>query len=152
MFQFYIRNFVEVVVLSLHTPFTIHRKVTILVVNAKELLDVYCMAIYEHLDFNAYETLVRTFCTEAKLHCIDFDGLQRLVYVDGFQGEEFADYKTRLLRKLEKAGKLSIKDLTAEYQAHQVLQEGREDARKCGNGDFNGQLRSQKEEARIQTT
>ncbi|VDP11164.1 unnamed protein product [Heligmosomoides polygyrus] len=67
---------------------------------------------YEHQDFNAYETLVRTRCTDAKLDCIDFDGLQCLVYVAGFQGAN----RTRLLRKLDQAEKLSIKDFTAEYQ------------------------------------
>ncbi|VDO85174.1 unnamed protein product [Heligmosomoides polygyrus] len=79
---------------------------------------------------NAYEMLVRTRCTDAKLDCIDFDGLQCLVYVAGFQGPEFADYRTRLLRKLDQAEKLSIKDLTAECQ---LIKSYGEDARMLEN-------------------
>ncbi|VDP15342.1 unnamed protein product [Heligmosomoides polygyrus] len=46
---------------------------------------------YEHQDFNACETLVRTRCTDAKLDCIDFDSIQCLVYVAECRGAEFAN-------------------------------------------------------------
>ncbi|VDL66057.1 unnamed protein product [Nippostrongylus brasiliensis] len=85
---------------------------------------------YEHQDFNMYETLVRTRCTDAKLDSIDFDGLQCLVYVAGFQGAEFADYRTRLLRKLDQTEKLSIKDLTAECQ---LIKSYKEDSKMLEN-------------------
>ncbi|PIO55511.1 hypothetical protein TELCIR_23101, partial [Teladorsagia circumcincta] len=61
-----------------------------------------CLKIqYDHQDFNSYETLVRTRCSDAKFDSINFDGLQCLIYVAGFQGAEFAHYRTRLLRKLD---------------------------------------------------
>ncbi|VDL76377.1 unnamed protein product [Nippostrongylus brasiliensis] len=85
---------------------------------------------YDHQNFTTYETLVRTRCADAKLDSIDFDGLQCLVYVAGFQGAEFADYRTRLLRKLDQAEKLSIKDLTAECQ---LIKSYKEDARMLEN-------------------
>ncbi|EYC05663.1 hypothetical protein Y032_0081g1511 [Ancylostoma ceylanicum] len=74
------------------------------------------MIQYEHKDFNTYEALVRTRCMDAKLDSIDFDRLQWLLYVAGFQAAEFADYRTCLLRKLDQAEKISIKDLTAKCQ------------------------------------
>ncbi|EYC07744.1 hypothetical protein Y032_0069g372 [Ancylostoma ceylanicum] len=67
---------------------------------------------------------------DAKLNSIDFDGLQCLVYVAGFQGVEFADYRTRLLRKLDQAERISIKDLTAECQ---LIKSYKEDARMLEN-------------------
>ncbi|VDP10523.1 unnamed protein product [Heligmosomoides polygyrus] len=106
---------------------------------------------YEHQDFNSYETLVRTRCTDGKLDCIDFDGLQCLVYVAGFQGAEFADYRTRLLRKLDQSEELSIKDLTAEYQ---LIKSFKEDARMLENEavvtSAVNYIRGQEEEAQIQ--
>lgn len=83
-----------------------------------------------HQDLNAYETLVRTRCTDAKLDCIDLDGPQCLVYFARFQGAEFANYRTRLLKKLGQAEKLSIKDLTAEFQ---LIRSCKEDARMLEN-------------------
>ncbi|VDO90236.1 unnamed protein product [Heligmosomoides polygyrus] len=80
-------------------------------------------------DFNAYETL-----------CI--------VFVAGFQGAEFANYRTRMLRN--RAGiNLEAFDQGSRslMPAHQVLQGGREDA-----GNFDGQIHGQEEEAQIQTT
>ncbi|VDO78542.1 unnamed protein product [Heligmosomoides polygyrus] len=71
---------------------------------------------YEGQEFNNYELLVKTKCANAKLDAIDFDGLQCLFYVAGFQGPEFADYRTRLLRKLDQSEKVTLKDLTAECQ------------------------------------
>ncbi|KIH46074.1 hypothetical protein ANCDUO_23876 [Ancylostoma duodenale] len=47
---------------------------------------------------------------------IDFDGLQCLFYVAGFQGPDFAEYRTRLLRMLDQSEKITLKDLTAECQ------------------------------------
>ncbi|VDP33110.1 unnamed protein product [Heligmosomoides polygyrus] len=44
MFKFNMRDFLEVVVPSLHSLLTIHQKMTVLVVNAKELLDVFRLA------------------------------------------------------------------------------------------------------------
>ncbi|PIO77051.1 hypothetical protein TELCIR_00844 [Teladorsagia circumcincta] len=41
-----------------------------------------CLKIlYDHQDFNSYETLVRTRCSDAKFDSINFDGLQCLIYV-----------------------------------------------------------------------
>ncbi|PIO72745.1 hypothetical protein TELCIR_05317 [Teladorsagia circumcincta] len=71
---------------------------------------------YEGQEFNNYELLVKTKCTDAKLDTIDFDGLQCLFYVAGFQGPDFAEYRTRLLRKLDQSEKVTLKDLTAECQ------------------------------------
>ncbi|PIO76323.1 reverse transcriptase [Teladorsagia circumcincta] len=49
-----------------------------------------------------------------------------LIYVAGFQGAEFADYRTRLLRKLDQGENITIKDLTAECQ---LMKSYKEDAR-----------------------
>ncbi|EYB93870.1 hypothetical protein Y032_0178g682 [Ancylostoma ceylanicum] len=62
---------------------------------------------------------------DAKLDSIDFDGLQCLVYVAGFQGAEFADYRT-----LDQAERISIKDLTAECQ---LIKSYKEDPRMLEN-------------------
>uniref|UniRef100_A0A7I4YY53 RNA-directed DNA polymerase n=1 Tax=Haemonchus contortus TaxID=6289 RepID=A0A7I4YY53_HAECO len=86
--------------------------------------------MYDHQDFNSYETLVRTRCSDAKFDSISFDGLQCLVYVAGFQGAEFADYRTRLLRKLDQGNNITIKDLTAECQ---LIKSYKEDARMLEN-------------------
>ncbi|VDP60241.1 unnamed protein product, partial [Heligmosomoides polygyrus] len=48
---------------------------------------------YEGQDFNNYETMVKAKCTDAHFDLID-SGLQCLFYVAGFQGSEFADYRT----------------------------------------------------------
>nr|CDJ98010.1 RNA-directed DNA polymerase (reverse transcriptase) domain containing protein [Haemonchus contortus] len=85
---------------------------------------------YDHQDFNNYETLVRTRCSDAMFDSINFDGLQCLVYVAGFQGAEFADYRTRLLRKLDQGDDVTIKDLTAECQ---LIKSYKEDARMLEN-------------------
>uniref|UniRef100_A0A7I4Y6B5 RNA-directed DNA polymerase n=1 Tax=Haemonchus contortus TaxID=6289 RepID=A0A7I4Y6B5_HAECO len=53
-----------------------------------------------------------------------------LVYVAGFQGAEFADYRTRLLRKLDQGDNITIKDLTAECQ---LIKSYKEDARMLEN-------------------
>ncbi|EYC03331.1 hypothetical protein Y032_0094g2696 [Ancylostoma ceylanicum] len=71
---------------------------------------------YEGQDFTDYETLVKTKCTDAKLDTIDFDGLQCLFHVAGLQGADFAECRTRLLRKLDQSEKITLKDLTAECQ------------------------------------
>ncbi|VDO89842.1 unnamed protein product [Heligmosomoides polygyrus] len=71
---------------------------------------------YEGQDFNNYETMVKAKCTDAHFDSIDFDGLQCLFYVAGFQESEFADYRTQLLGKLDQAEKIALKDLTAECQ------------------------------------
>ncbi|XGW21465.1 hypothetical protein V3C99_004430 [Haemonchus contortus] len=90
-----------------------------------------CLKIkYDHQNFNNYETLVRTRCSDAKFDSINFDGLQCLVYVAGFQGAEFADYRTRLLRKLDQGDDVTIKDLTAECQ---LIKSYKEDARMLEN-------------------
>uniref|UniRef100_A0A7I4YCJ2 Uncharacterized protein n=1 Tax=Haemonchus contortus TaxID=6289 RepID=A0A7I4YCJ2_HAECO len=56
--------------------------------------------------------LVGTRCSDAKFDSINFDGIQCLVYVTGFQGAEFADYRTRQLRKLDRRDDFTNKDLT----------------------------------------
>nr|CDJ84418.1 RNA-directed DNA polymerase (reverse transcriptase) domain containing protein [Haemonchus contortus] len=90
-----------------------------------------CLKIkYDRQDFHNYETLVRTRCSDAKFDSINFDGLQCLVYVAGFQGAEFADYRTRLLRKLDQGDDVTIKDLTAECQ---LIKSYKEDARMLEN-------------------
>ncbi|VDO22291.1 unnamed protein product [Heligmosomoides polygyrus] len=71
---------------------------------------------YKGQEFNNYELLVKTKCANAKLDTIDFDGLQCLVYVAGFQRPEFADYRIRLLRKLDQFEMVTLEDLTAECQ------------------------------------
>ncbi|XGW25993.1 hypothetical protein V3C99_006978 [Haemonchus contortus] len=81
---------------------------------------------YEGQEFNNYELLVKTKCTDAKLDIIDFDGLQCLLYVAGFQGPDFADYRTRLLRKLDQSEKVTLKDLTAKCQ---LIKSYKEDSR-----------------------
>nr|CDJ93707.1 Gap-Pol polyprotein [Haemonchus contortus] len=53
-----------------------------------------------------------------------FNGLQCLVYVAGFQGAEFADYRTRPLKKLDQGDDVTIKDLTAECQLIKSFKEG----------------------------
>ncbi|VDP46923.1 unnamed protein product, partial [Heligmosomoides polygyrus] len=70
--------------------------------------------------------MVKATCTDAHFDSIDFDGLQCLFYVAGFQGSEFADYPTRLLRKLYQAENITLKDLTAEYQ---LIKSYKDDAR-----------------------
>ena len=92
---------------------------------------------YDHQDFNSYETLVRTRCSDAKFDAIDFDGLQCLFYVAGFQGAEFADYRTRLLRKLDQGDNISIKDLTAECQ---LIKSYKEDAKMLENASGAGTI------------
>uniref|UniRef100_A0A0N4W5J5 RNA-directed DNA polymerase n=1 Tax=Haemonchus placei TaxID=6290 RepID=A0A0N4W5J5_HAEPC len=82
--------------------------------------------MYDHQDFDNYEMLVRTRCSDAKFDSISFDGLQCLVYVARFQGAEFADYRTRLLRKLDQGDNITIKDLTAECQ---LIKSYKKDAR-----------------------
>ncbi|PIO74710.1 integrase core domain protein [Teladorsagia circumcincta] len=81
---------------------------------------------YDGQEFNNYELLVKTKCTDAKLDTIDFDGLQCLFYVAGFQGPNVADYRTRLLRKLDQSEKVTLKDLTAECQ---LVKSYKEDSR-----------------------
>ncbi|EPB75329.1 hypothetical protein ANCCEY_05587 [Ancylostoma ceylanicum] len=75
--------------------------------------------------------LVKTKCTDAKLDTIDFDGLQCLFYVAGFQGPDFAEYRTRLLRKLDQTEKITLKDLTAECQ---LIKSYKEDSRMLEGG------------------
>ncbi|PIO55853.1 hypothetical protein TELCIR_22757 [Teladorsagia circumcincta] len=84
------------------------------------------MMRYDGQEFNNYELLVKTKCTDAKLDIIDFDGLQCLFYVAGFQGSDFADYRTRLSRKLDQSEKVTSKDLTAECQ---LIKSYKEDSR-----------------------
>ncbi|EYC37500.1 hypothetical protein Y032_0784g2333 [Ancylostoma ceylanicum] len=86
---------------------------------------------YEGQDFTNYEMLVKTKCTDAKLDTIDFDGLQCLFYVAGFQGSDFAEYHTRLLRKLDQTEKITLKDLTAECQ---LIKSYKEDSRMLEGG------------------
>ncbi|PIO65756.1 reverse transcriptase [Teladorsagia circumcincta] len=81
---------------------------------------------YEGQEFNNYELLVKTKCTNAELDTIDFDGLQCLFYVAGFQGPDVADYRTRLLRKLDQSEKVTLKDLDAECQ---LIKSYKEDSR-----------------------
>ncbi|XGW29185.1 hypothetical protein V3C99_008750 [Haemonchus contortus] len=81
---------------------------------------------YEGQEFNNYELLVKTKYTDAKLDTIGFDGLQCLLYVAGFQGPDFAAYRTRLLRKLDQFEKVTLKDLTAECQ---LIKSYKEDSR-----------------------
>lgn len=70
--------------------------------------------------------LVKTKCTNAKLDTIDFDGFQCPFYVAGFQGPDFVEYRTRLLRSLDQSEKITLKDLTAECQ---FLESYKEDSR-----------------------
>ncbi|KIH43151.1 hypothetical protein ANCDUO_26850, partial [Ancylostoma duodenale] len=82
--------------------------------------------VLERQNFTNYEMLVKTKCTDAKLDTIDFDGLQCSFYVAGFQGPDFAEYRTRLLRKLDHSEKITLKDLTAECQ---LIKSYKEDSR-----------------------
>ncbi|KAL6742405.1 hypothetical protein Aduo_015558 [Ancylostoma duodenale] len=86
---------------------------------------------YEGQDFTNYKVLVKTKCTDAKLDTIDFDGLQCLFCVAGFQGPDFAEYSTRLLRKLDQSEKITLKDLTAECQ---LIKSHKEDSRMLEGG------------------
>ncbi|VDO96148.1 unnamed protein product [Heligmosomoides polygyrus] len=63
---------------------------------------------YEGQEFNNCELQVKTKCANAKLDAMDFDGLQYPVYVAGFPEPEFADYRTRLLRKLDQSEKVTL--------------------------------------------
>lgn len=73
-----------------------------------------------------YEKLVKTKYTEAKLDTTHFDGLQCLFFVAGFQRTDFAEYRTRLLRKLNQSEKITLRDLTAECQ---LIKSYKEDSR-----------------------
>ncbi|VDP05613.1 unnamed protein product [Heligmosomoides polygyrus] len=81
---------------------------------------------YEGQDFNNYETMVKAECTDAHFDSIDFDGLQCLFCVAGLEGSEFADYRTRLLRMLDQAENITLKDLTAGCQ---LIKSYKDDAR-----------------------
>ncbi|KAL6742848.1 hypothetical protein Aduo_015952 [Ancylostoma duodenale] len=71
--------------------------------------------------------LVKTKCTDTKLDTIDFDGLHCL-----FSREpDFAEYRTRLLRKLDQSEKITLKDLTAECQ---LIKSYKEDSRMLEGG------------------
>ncbi|VDP17816.1 unnamed protein product [Heligmosomoides polygyrus] len=62
---------------------------------------------YEGEDFNSYQTMAKTKCTDAHFYSIDFDSLQCLHYVAGFQRTEFADHRARLLRRLDQSEKIT---------------------------------------------
>ncbi|KIH65366.1 hypothetical protein ANCDUO_04315 [Ancylostoma duodenale] len=71
--------------------------------------------------------LVKTKCTDTKLDTIDFDGLHCL-----FSREpDSAEYRTRLLRKLDQSEKITLKDLTAECQ---LIKSYKEDSRMLEGG------------------
>ena len=78
---------------------------------------------YDGSDINDYIARVRTDCTNAKLDNVTFDGLQCLVFVSGFQGPEYAEYRTRLLRKLDQSDNVTIKDLGEECRLIKLYKE-----------------------------
>ncbi|EYC20481.1 hypothetical protein Y032_0022g650 [Ancylostoma ceylanicum] len=86
---------------------------------------------YEGQDFINHKMLVKAKCTDASSHTIDFDGLQRLFYVAEFHGPDFAECRTRLLRKLDQSEKITLKDLTAECQ---FIKHYKEDSRMLESG------------------
>uniref|UniRef100_A0A1I7X2E3 CCHC-type domain-containing protein n=1 Tax=Heterorhabditis bacteriophora TaxID=37862 RepID=A0A1I7X2E3_HETBA len=67
--------------------------------------------VYQNEDFDSFANIVNQRCEEAEFKNIDIDGIKCLLFVAGFQAAEFADYRTRLLRTLDQANKLSLKDL-----------------------------------------
>nr|CDJ93792.1 Gap-Pol polyprotein [Haemonchus contortus] len=73
---------------------------------------------------------MRTRYSDAKFDSIILDGFQCVVYVAGFQGAEFADHRTRLLRRLDQGDDVTIKDLTAQCQ---LIKSYKENARMLEN-------------------